>query len=81
MVTPQEERGKEKCHRYWPEQDEIFRAGELVMSSQLVSDYGHYIHRQLLLVHQQTGEARTLQHLQYVDWPDHGKSILNFIGI
>ena len=72
MVTPEEERGREKCHRYWPEPDEIFRAGELVLSCQLVTHYGHYIHRQLLLLHQQTGEARTLQHLQYVDWPDHG---------
>jgi len=57
MVTPEEERGRIKCHRYWPEEDEIVRAGNLIVSCQFIRHSGHFIHRQLLLTHHQVEKS------------------------
>lgn len=68
-------------YRYWPEEDEIVRAGDLIITCQMVTDLGHYIHRELLITNDCTQETRFLSHLQYVDWPDHGAplSTLQFL--
>ena len=74
MITPEEERGRIKCHRYWPEADEMVTAGSVSVSCQLVHHCGHYIHRQFILsrIDGMDESSRAVDHLQYLDWPDHG---------
>ncbi len=38
----------------------------------MITDLGHYIHRELLITNERTDETRLVSHLQYIDWPDHG---------
>lgn len=63
-------------YRYWPEVDEIVRAGDLVIACQLIDDMGAFVHRELLLTDERTGEMRIISHVQYLEWPDHGAPVL-----
>lgn len=77
MVTQESERGRIKCHRYWPEMDEIVRAGQLVIVCQAKLDHlGPFVHREFLLTDERTGEMRVISHVQYLEWPDHGAPVL-----
>ncbi|CAB4018924.1 Tyrosine- phosphatase non-receptor type 4 [Paramuricea clavata] len=73
MLTTTMENGKTKCHRYWPECGEHFEIGNFEVSPISSRDYSPaYIHRELTVTDLETDEERTIQHLQYTAWPDHG---------
>lgn len=62
---------------YWPEMDEIVRAGQLVIVCQAKLDHlGPFVHREFLLTDERTGEMRVISHVQYLEWPDHGAPVL-----
>lgn len=56
--------------------DELVRAGDLVITCQLIDDLGSFVHRELLLTDERTGEMRIISHVQYLEWPDHGAPVL-----
>jgi len=69
MITKLYERGREKCHQYWPSTDTI-KYGAINVTHLSESSSPHWTERKFLL--EQNGESRFLRHMQYITWPDHG---------
>uniref|UniRef100_A0A674DH01 protein-tyrosine-phosphatase n=1 Tax=Salmo trutta TaxID=8032 RepID=A0A674DH01_SALTR len=72
MLTTLTERGRTKCHQYWPHPPEVRDYGYLRVSCHSEECNLAYVTRQFTLTHAQLGEERSVTHLQYVAWPDHG---------
>ncbi|XP_004365141.2 receptor-linked protein tyrosine phosphatase [Capsaspora owczarzaki ATCC 30864] len=83
MVTNEEEKGRVKCHRYWPDDSEVvFGDVEVRMTRQ--EELSEFITRVFSLKNIRTGETRTVHHLQFTGWPDHGvphstSSLIKFV--
>ncbi|XP_013871096.1 tyrosine-protein phosphatase non-receptor type 3 [Austrofundulus limnaeus] len=72
MLTTLTERGRTKCHQYWPHPPEVKDYGDLRVKCHSEECNLAYVTRQFTLKHTQLGEERAVTHLQYVAWPDHG---------
>ncbi|XP_055000518.1 tyrosine-protein phosphatase non-receptor type 14 [Sorex araneus] len=75
MVTAEEEGGRTKSHRYWPRLGSKHSAatyGKFKVTTKFRTDSGCYATTGLKVKHLLSGQERTVWHLQYTDWPDHG---------
>ncbi|XP_029360195.1 tyrosine-protein phosphatase non-receptor type 3 [Echeneis naucrates] len=72
MLTTLTERGRTKCHQYWPHPPEVKDYGHMRVKCHSEECNLAYVTRQFTLTHIQRGEERAVTHLQYVAWPDHG---------
>lgn len=76
MLTTVMERGRPKCHQYWPSADEeplMLSAGfSIKCLNEKPDETGSFVFRDLVLTDEKTKETRTIQHMQYLAWPDHG---------
>uniref|UniRef100_A0A674N3X7 Tyrosine-protein phosphatase non-receptor type n=1 Tax=Takifugu rubripes TaxID=31033 RepID=A0A674N3X7_TAKRU len=75
MVTAEEERGREKSFRYWPRlgsRHNTVTYGRFKITTRFRTESGCYATTGLKIKHLLTGQERTIWHLQYTDWPDHG---------
>ncbi|XP_076009789.1 tyrosine-protein phosphatase non-receptor type 3 isoform X2 [Genypterus blacodes] len=72
MLTTLTERGRAKCHQYWPHPPEVKDYGHLRVKCHSEECNLAYVTRQFTVTHTQRGEERPVTHLQYVAWPDHG---------
>ncbi|XP_075873783.1 tyrosine-protein phosphatase non-receptor type 21 isoform X2 [Nelusetta ayraudi] len=75
MVTAEEERGREKSFRYWPRlgsRHNTVTYGRFKITTRFRTESGCYATTGLKIKHLLTGQERTVWHLQYTDWPDHG---------
>ncbi|XP_042345751.1 tyrosine-protein phosphatase non-receptor type 3 [Plectropomus leopardus] len=72
MLTTLTERGRTKCHQYWPHPPEVKDFGHMRVKCHSEECNLAYVTRQFTLTHTQLGEERAVTHLQYVAWPDHG---------
>uniref|UniRef100_A0A673AT23 protein-tyrosine-phosphatase n=1 Tax=Sphaeramia orbicularis TaxID=375764 RepID=A0A673AT23_9TELE len=72
MLTTLTERGRTKCHQYWPHPPEVKDYGHMRVKCHSEECNLAYVTRQFTLTHTQCGEERAVTHLQYVAWPDHG---------
>uniref|UniRef100_A0A8C6VZF1 Tyrosine-protein phosphatase non-receptor type n=1 Tax=Nothobranchius furzeri TaxID=105023 RepID=A0A8C6VZF1_NOTFU len=75
MVTAEEESGREKSYRYWPRlgsRHNTVTYGRFKITTRFRTDSGCYATTGLKIKHLLTGQERTVWHLQYTDWPDHG---------
>ncbi|XP_077994205.1 tyrosine-protein phosphatase non-receptor type 21-like [Glandiceps talaboti] len=75
MLTAEQENGKEKSYRYWPEfntSKNTLDIGPFKIISQFSNDSGFYITSGVTLRYKPSGEQRTVWHLQYTDWPHQG---------
>ncbi|XP_012876122.1 PREDICTED: tyrosine-protein phosphatase non-receptor type 4 [Dipodomys ordii] len=72
MLTTQVERGRVKCHQYWP--DAIGSSSYGCYQVTCHSEEGNpaYIFRKMTLFNQEKNESRQLTQIQYIAWPDHG---------
>ncbi|XP_044758001.1 tyrosine-protein phosphatase non-receptor type 11-like [Coccinella septempunctata] len=82
MTTKETERGKKKCEKYWPNQDETETYGEINVENTEETIYLHYTLRRLTITIGQN--RRTIFHYHFQAWPDHGVpsdpgSVLNFL--
>ncbi|XP_029453610.1 tyrosine-protein phosphatase non-receptor type 21 isoform X2 [Rhinatrema bivittatum] len=75
MVTAEEEGGREKSFRYWPRlgsRHNTVTYGRFKITTRFRTDSGCYATTGLKIKHLLTGQERTVWHLQYMDWPEHG---------
>ncbi|XP_004376707.1 tyrosine-protein phosphatase non-receptor type 21 [Trichechus manatus latirostris] len=75
MVTVEEEGGREKSFRYWPRlgsRHNTVTYGRFKITIRFRTDSGCYATTGLKMKHLLTGQERTVWHLQYTDWPEHG---------
>jgi len=72
-TTSLEEGGKVKCHKYWPEVDATIQCGTLEVVCEETKPLGsESVHRTLSLRNSKTNQRRTVAHLSFEAWPDHG---------
>ncbi|XP_036903466.1 tyrosine-protein phosphatase non-receptor type 3 isoform X7 [Sturnira hondurensis] len=72
MLTTLTERGRTKCHQYWPDPPDVAEHGNFHIRCQSEDCTIAYVFREILVTNTKTGEEHTVTHLQYVAWPDHG---------
>ncbi|XP_068614392.1 tyrosine-protein phosphatase non-receptor type 21-like [Brachionichthys hirsutus] len=75
MVTAEEEHGREKSFRYWPRlgsRHNTVTYGRFKITTRFRTESGCYATTGLKIKHLLSGQERTIWHLQYTDWPDHG---------
>lgn len=75
MVTTLVERGRTKCHKYWPSLGENFSVNqhyEISCTKEEADSSGSFVFREFVLQNTQTGDKRDITQMQYLAWPDHG---------
>ncbi|KAM4772766.1 tyrosine-protein phosphatase non-receptor type 14 [Rhinophrynus dorsalis] len=75
MVSSDEEEGRAKSHRYWPKLGSRHNSatyGKFKVTTNFRTDSGYYATTGLKVKHLLSGQERTVWHLQFTDWPDHG---------
>ncbi|XP_064143373.1 tyrosine-protein phosphatase non-receptor type 4 isoform X6 [Loxodonta africana] len=84
MLTTQVERGRVKCHQYWPEPTGSSSYGCYQVTCHSEEGNTAYVFRKMTLFNQEKNESRQLTQIQYIAWPDHGvpddsSDFLNFV--
>eukprot|EP01135_Chromosphaera_perkinsii_P000643 Nk52_evm10s147 gene=Nk52_evmTU10s147 len=85
MVANEEERGRIKCHRYWPSGTGESETHDFITVTNVqMEKFPTYIIRNLEMENNATGEKWKTIHLHFTGWPDHGVpkstlSLLHFI--
>ncbi|XP_070245360.1 tyrosine-protein phosphatase non-receptor type 4 isoform X1 [Bos mutus] len=72
MLTTQVERGRVKCHQYWPEPTGSSSYGCYQVTCHSEEGNTAYVFRKMTLFNQEKNESRPLTQIQYIAWPDHG---------
>ncbi|XP_075600796.1 tyrosine-protein phosphatase non-receptor type 3 isoform X5 [Balearica regulorum gibbericeps] len=72
MLTTLTERGRTKCHQYWPDPPEVMEYGSFRVRCHSEDCTIAYVVREMVITNVQTEQQHTITHLQYVAWPDHG---------
>ncbi|XP_070210282.1 tyrosine-protein phosphatase non-receptor type 4-like isoform X4 [Littorina saxatilis] len=72
MLTTKVERGRVKCHQYWPQLYETEDFGALQITCVKEEETPSFAFREFNLTHVETNEERHIRHMQYIAWPDHG---------
>ncbi|XP_020642236.2 tyrosine-protein phosphatase non-receptor type 3 isoform X1 [Pogona vitticeps] len=72
MLTTLTERGRTKCHQYWPDPPDIAEHGNFRIKCHSEDCTIAYVFREMVITNTDTEEEHTVTHLQYVAWPDHG---------
>ncbi|KAI4877633.1 hypothetical protein NFI96_022984 [Prochilodus magdalenae] len=85
MMTQEVERGRVKCHKYWPDKLNIpieTDRYQLILDNYQIQDYFHI--KVIKMVEKETGDTHFVTHLKFTTWPDHGtprssKQLVRFI--
>ncbi|KAM3851538.1 tyrosine-protein phosphatase non-receptor type 4 isoform 4-T5 [Vipera latastei] len=72
MLTTQVERGRVKCHQYWPDPGGSSLYGNFQVTCHSEEGNPAYVFREMTLFNLEKNEDRPLTQIQYVAWPDHG---------
>ncbi|XP_022916311.1 tyrosine-protein phosphatase non-receptor type 4 [Onthophagus taurus] len=74
MLTTLTERGRPKCHKYWPCTGESigFENISIKCLHEQEDSSGSFIFRDFILTENISKSERQIRHMQYVAWPDHG---------
>uniref|UniRef100_A0A087XMM3 protein-tyrosine-phosphatase n=1 Tax=Poecilia formosa TaxID=48698 RepID=A0A087XMM3_POEFO len=72
MLTTQVERGRVKCHQYWPNPDSSATYGDFKVTCHNEEGNSAFLVREMTIGNIQSEQQRELTQLQYLAWPDHG---------
>jgi len=76
MLTTKVERGRVKCHQYWPELYETSDYNGVQVTCVKEEMSASFAFREFTVVSTQAGnhnnEERHIRQMQYISWPDHG---------
>ncbi|KAM6281159.1 tyrosine-protein phosphatase non-receptor type 3 isoform 6-T7 [Porphyrio hochstetteri] len=72
MLTTLTERGRTKCHQYWPDPPDVMEYGSFRVRCHSEDCTIAYVVREMVITNIETEQQHTVTHLQYVAWPDHG---------
>uniref|UniRef100_A0A915BXU3 protein-tyrosine-phosphatase n=1 Tax=Parascaris univalens TaxID=6257 RepID=A0A915BXU3_PARUN len=72
MLTTTIERGRVKCHQYWPRIYESHDYGYLQISCFRERETPNCCYREFTIKDKTTKEERRVTQMQYTAWPDHG---------
>ncbi|CAH1788374.1 unnamed protein product, partial [Owenia fusiformis] len=72
MLTTKVERGRVKCHQYWPDLYQRQDYGSLHVTCLKEDETASFAFREFTLVNVETNEERHVLQMQYIAWPDHG---------
>ena len=72
MVTTVVERGRVKCHKYWPDLQQTMDLPRLEIMTLKETKTEGFAFRKFSLLYKDSGEERDITHMQYLSWPDHG---------
>lgn len=72
MVTTLMERGRSKCHKYWPKLFDALDLGILRITCIKEQESASFAFREFTLINSENNEERHITHMQYTAWPDHG---------
>jgi len=72
MVTREVENERIKCARYWPEEEIVNDYEHLTVRMEEMTLKRDIIRRRFTMRNNKNGQERTVWHLQYIEWPDHG---------
>ena len=76
MLTTVIERGRPKCHQYWPDDGVTVQYGPWIIESVSEEVTSAFAYRDFLLyqcIDEETkSEPRLIRQMQYIAWPDHG---------
>uniref|UniRef100_T1J4B3 Tyrosine-protein phosphatase non-receptor type n=1 Tax=Strigamia maritima TaxID=126957 RepID=T1J4B3_STRMM len=84
MTTKEVERGKNKCARYWPDENQSKEYGRLLIKNVGESSTTDYTLRKFVISRLGQEEERNVNHYHFQAWPDHGVPsdpgcVLNFL--
>lgn len=79
MVTHEVEKGRLKCHRYWPDPTsnpptDRLDYGDVSVAHVSSQPHEHFVVRTFLV--RQGAEERTIKQFAYTSWPDHVRCLL-----
>ncbi|TRY83635.1 hypothetical protein DNTS_003864 [Danionella cerebrum] len=73
MMTQEVERGRVKCHKYWPEKlDAPKETSRYQLHLDNFQMLRYFNIRVIKMVEKESGDIHFLKHLQFSRWPDHG---------
>ncbi|KAK6744527.1 hypothetical protein RB195_011320 [Necator americanus] len=72
MLTTTIERGRAKCHQYWPRLHESHEYGRLLVTCIRDHETPNCTYREFSVKDRTSKEERRVTQMQYTAWPDHG---------
>ncbi|KAM9847849.1 tyrosine-protein phosphatase non-receptor type 13 [Aulostomus maculatus] len=73
MMTQEVERGRVKCHKYWPEKlGEHVDTGKYHVHLENQQYLEYFRIKVIRMVEAETSETHFVHHLKFTHWPDHG---------
>ncbi|XP_034041076.1 tyrosine-protein phosphatase non-receptor type 20 isoform X1 [Thalassophryne amazonica] len=73
MMTQEVERGRIKCHKYWPEEPGVPLETSRYQLHLENQQYLEYFQIKIIrMVEMESGETHFVHHLKFTLWPDHG---------
>jgi len=72
MLTTIVERGRIKCHKYWPDIGTTSEFGGLEVTCIKEETNDNFVFREFSILLKETAEERQVTQMAYLSWPDHG---------
>ena len=72
MLTTIVERGRIKCHKYWPDVGNTIEYELLAVTCINEDIRENFVFREFSIQHKDSNDVRQVTQMAYLSWPDHG---------